>query len=121
LPANHVVPAVGYHLDSGNNSLVFTGDTTSCDELWVAVNKIENLKILIIETAFSNGEIRLARLSKHLCPSLLIEELHKLERPARIYITHLKPGEGEVIMQEVGADAAEFGPMTLSNFQILSL
>lgn len=26
LPANHVVPAVGYQLDSGQSSLVFTGD-----------------------------------------------------------------------------------------------
>jgi ribonuclease BN (tRNA processing enzyme) len=121
LPANHTVPAIGYQLDSGTSSLVFTGDTTSCDELWAAVNKIENLKILIIETAFSNGEMRLARLSKHLCPALLIEELHKLERPARIYITHLKPGEGEVIMEEVGADAAQFGPMALQNFQIFRL
>ena len=28
LPANHVVPSVGFHLDSGESSLVFTGDTT---------------------------------------------------------------------------------------------
>jgi Cft2 family RNA processing exonuclease len=34
LPANHVVPAVGFHLDSGKGSLVFTGDTTVCDALW---------------------------------------------------------------------------------------
>jgi Cft2 family RNA processing exonuclease len=121
LPANHVVPAVGYHLDNGRSSLVFTGDTTSCDDLWAAVNKIENLKILIIETAFSNGEIRMARLSKHLCPALLIDELHKFKRRARIYITHLKPGEGEAIMQEVEADAAEYGPMALQNLQIFRL
>ena len=121
LPANHTVPAVGYQLDSGKSSLVFTGDTTSCDELWEAVNKIENLKFLIIETAFSNGEIRLARLSKHLCPALLIDELHKLKRPARIYITHLKPGEGEIIMQEVEADAAEFSPKALQNLQTFRL
>ena len=31
LPANHVVPAVGYRLDSGAGSLVFTGDTTTND------------------------------------------------------------------------------------------
>jgi len=121
LPANHTVPAVGYQLDNGKSSLVFTGDTTSCDELWEAVNKIENLKFLIIETAFSNGEIRLARLSKHLCPALLIDELYKLKRPARIYITHLKPGEGEIIMQEVEADAAEFSPKALQNLQTFRL
>ncbi len=39
LPANHTVPAVGYQLDSGAASLVFTGDTTTCDELWKAVEQ----------------------------------------------------------------------------------
>ena len=53
VPANHVVPAVGFHLDSGEGSLVFTGDTTTNDALWEVVNRIENLRYLIIETAFS--------------------------------------------------------------------
>src|SRR5512139_1386455 len=81
IPANHTVPAVGFWVDSGAASLVFTGDTTSCDALWEAVNQIDNLKYLIIETAFSDSEIALARLSRHLCPALLLEELGKLTRP----------------------------------------
>jgi len=108
VPANHVVPAVGYHIDSGKNSLVFTGDTTTCDKLWQHVNAIENLKYLIIETAFSNGEIELAKISKHLCPSLLFEELSKLKRNAEIFITHPKPGEGEIIMQEIEQNQHQF-------------
>ena len=48
LPANHVVPAVGFHLDSGKASLVFSGDTTTNDALWKLVNKINNLKYLFI-------------------------------------------------------------------------
>jgi len=31
LPANHVVPAAGFQIDSGRSSLVFTGDTTTSD------------------------------------------------------------------------------------------
>ena len=97
LPANHTVPAVGYLLDSGRGSLVFTGDTYINDALWKVVNRIPNLKYLIIETAFCNREKQLAVASKHLCPSLLAEELAKLERSAEIFITHLKPGEIEQI------------------------
>jgi ribonuclease BN (tRNA processing enzyme) len=100
LPANHVVPAVGYHLDSGRASLVFTGDTTTNDALWPAVNAIGNLKYLIIETALSDRERELAVLSKHLCPSLLAEELARLRHAPEIYITHLKPRESEFIMQQ---------------------
>lgn len=101
IPANHVVPAVGYHLDSGSASLVFSGDTTSNDELWRVVNQIDNLRYLIIETAFSDSERELAILSKHLCPSLLIDELQKLRRDPEVFITHLKPGELELTMQQI--------------------
>ena len=74
-----MVPAVGFQLDSGDASLVFTGDTTTNDALWEEVNRIENLRYLIIETAFSNAERQLAIDSKHLCPALLAEELAKLD------------------------------------------
>ena len=118
LPANHVVPAVGYHLDSGRTSLVFTGDTSTNDPLWKEVNKIPNLKYLIIETAFCNREKQLAIDSKHLCPSMLAEELAKLERSAEIYITHLKPGEIELTMQEIEEDAGQYRPRMLQNNQV---
>lgn len=118
LPANHVVPAVGYHLDSGLSSLVFSGDTTANDLLWHAVNRIANLRYLIIETAFCNKEKDLAVASKHLCPSMLAEELEKLERSAEIFITHLKPGEIELTMQEIAECAGQYQPRMLQNNQI---
>jgi ribonuclease BN (tRNA processing enzyme) len=118
LPANHVVPAVGYHLDSGRGSLVFTGDTTVNDALWPIVNRIANLRYLIIETAFRNRERELAIASKHLCPDMLAAELARLERPAEIYVTHLKPGEYEVIMEEINACAGRHAPQMLLTFQV---
>lgn len=121
VPANHVVPAVGYHLDSGRASLVYTGDTTSNDALWRVVNRIRNLRYLIIETAFCNRERELAVASKHLCPSMLAEELAKLRRKAEIYITHLKPGEPELIMQEIEQCAGEHAPRMLRNDQVFEL
>lgn len=121
LPANHVVPAIGYRIDSGRASLVFTGDTTTNDPLWREVNKIDNLKYLIIETAFCNRERELAIASKHLCPSMLAEELAKFKRKAEIYITHLKPGEVELTMQEIEECAGEYAPRMLVNNQIFEI
>jgi ribonuclease BN (tRNA processing enzyme) len=118
LPANHVVPAVGFHIDSGEASLVFTGDTTCNDALWEQVNRIENLRYLIIETAFPDAERQLAIDSKHLCPSMLAEELAKLKRPARVFITHLKPGEGALTMEEVAQVAGAYAPRMLANGQV---
>jgi ribonuclease BN (tRNA processing enzyme) len=119
VPANHVVPAVGFHLDSGAGSLVFSGDTTVNDPLWEVVNHIDNLRYLIIETAFCNREKDLAIAAKHLCPSMLAEELKKLKVPAEIYVTHLKPGEVELTMKEIEQDGAAFKPRMLQNNQIL--
>jgi ribonuclease BN (tRNA processing enzyme) len=121
LPANHTVPAVGYRLDSGQASLVFSGDTTVCDELWKAVNKIRNLRYLIVETAFSNREQQLAVASKHLCPQMLKDELLKLQREAEIYITHLKPGQIELTMQEIEECVGEYKPRMLQNNQVFEL
>jgi ribonuclease BN (tRNA processing enzyme) len=118
LPANHVVPAVGFQFDSGEASLVFTGDTTVNDSLWTEVNKIVNLRYLVIETAFPNMEKELAVASKHLCPSMLAEELAKLERPTRVFVTHLKPSAGALTMQEVEECAERFNPRMLSNGQV---
>ena len=115
IPARHTVPAVGYHLNSGAASLVFTGDTGPNEALWRVVNRIENLKYLIIETAFSNKERHLAEVSRHLCPQTLAEELAKLERNAEIYVTHLKPGEIELTMQEIEECAGAFRPRMLQN------
>jgi cAMP phosphodiesterase len=117
IPANHTVPAVGYHLDSGKGSLVFSGDTTSNDAVWRLVNKIENLRYLIIETAFSNSEKELAVLSKHLCPSLLAAELDKFTREAEVFITHLKPGEVELTMAEIESSIDRVRPRMLLNNQ----
>lgn len=126
LPANHVVPAVGYLAEGERASMVYTGDTTTCDALWVEVNKIKNLEYIIIETAFSNSELTLAQISKHLCPSMLEAELAKLDLSQftelpEVYITHLKPGEDEMIMHEIATSSIKLPVMALQNNQTFNL
>ncbi len=119
LPVDHTIPAVGYRIDSGSGSLVFSGDTGPCDAFWAAVNGIGELRHLIIECAFPDREERLAVLSKHLCPSLLASELRKLERQCEIHITHLKPGQMELTMAEIEHCLGDYKPRMLSNDQLL--
>ena len=121
VPADHTVPAVGYHLDSGRASLVFTGDTTANAAFWSVVNAIGNLRYLIVETAFSDQERQMAVRSKHLCPSMLAEELAKFSGSASVFITHLKPGQVELIMGEIEESLGEFKPKMLQNNQIFEL
>jgi ribonuclease BN (tRNA processing enzyme) len=121
LPVDHGVPAVGYQIDSGRASLAFSGDTGPCRPFWQAVNAIGNLRTLIIETAFSDHERALAEESRHLCPSLLLDELRYLESRPEIYITHLKPGQIEQTMAEIGEGIGGFTPRMLQHNQVFEL
>ena len=102
LPARHSVPAAGYCLDSGMASFVYSGDTTHCGEFWEALNRIENLRYLMIETTFLN-EADNAEISGHLTAKLLARGLAKLERPVQLLITHMEPGKEDRLMAEVTA------------------
>jgi len=121
IPANHTVPAVGYALDSGRSSLIYSGDTWVNDGLWRVVNATANLKYLIIETAFSDKEHDVAMASKHLCPRVLALELAKMRASPEVFITHLKPGEVALTMKEVGEAAGRWRPRMLENNQEFSL
>jgi ribonuclease BN (tRNA processing enzyme) len=102
LPAVHTVPAAGYSVSAGGRCWVFTGDTERNPDLWERINQLD-VAMLVIETAFSNRESELARRSLHLSPTVLAAELDKIAVGKRfpIYITHTKPAETELIMDEV--------------------
>ena len=55
----------------------------------------------VIETAFSDEEQQLARVSRHLCPTSLRQELGYLNGSVDVHITHIKPGEIHAVMDEV--------------------
>lgn len=103
LPAVHTVPAVGYAVHAPHGAWVFTGDTGPNDALW-AWARSTRIAHLVIETAFSNDEAFIAKLSLHLCPSMLGEELARLSGDAvraNVHITHIKPGEVDAVMKQV--------------------
>ncbi len=105
LSASHTVPAVGFAVDSGNGDdggwWVYTGDTGPNPLLW---ERLRQMKVthLVIETAFSDEERQIARISRHLCPAALGHELAQLDGSVDVHITHIKPGETEAVMAEIG-------------------
>ena len=101
LPAVHTVPAVGYAIQGQTGWWVFSGDTERNSAFWQRVNQLP-VAMLIMETAFSERESALARRSLHLSPHTLLAELQAWTMPhCRVYITHTKPAETQVIMQEI--------------------
>lgn len=100
ISVNHTVPGVGYCISSEGKRFAFSGDTTSNENFWVSLNKYESLDLLVVETAFSDKDIELAKVAFHYCPELLAADLPKLRHKTRVCVSHLKPGyEQEIITQ----------------------
>ncbi len=100
IPVNHIVPGVGYRVETDTGSFAFSGDTTSNDSFWEALNQHDGLDLLIVESAFPNKDESLCRLSGHYCASLLGADLAKLKHQPAVYISHNKPGaEGQIFAE----------------------
>ncbi len=108
IPVNHTVPGVGYCVNAPRGTAAFSGDTTTNDSLWERLNRYQNIDILFIESAFSNGDVEISRLSKHYCPSLLGSDIIKLRHRPNVWLTHFKPGEEELIFDECVAAMPDF-------------
>lgn len=123
LPARHTVPAVGYAVFAHGDSAgcwVFTGDTGPNAALWQRLRHL-TVAALVIETAFRDDEHALAHISQHLCPSQLKQELALLTTPADVYITHIKPGEVDAVMSEIGAQRSPHRIHALVTGQVITI
>jgi cAMP phosphodiesterase len=99
---NHTVPTMGFIVQDHSSAFVYSGDTYSTDELWREANRIPHLKTVFIECSFPNSMSDLARISKHLTPALLAQELRKLDRDdISVYAYHLKPAYKDQILREL--------------------
>ncbi|MBS0443965.1 MAG: 3',5'-cyclic-nucleotide phosphodiesterase [Proteobacteria bacterium] len=119
ITASHTVPACGFAVDGGEAGWwVYTGDTGPNPALWI---RLRHMKIahLVIETAFSDEERQLAYISRHLCPAALGHELAQLPGSVEVHITHIKPGETEAVMSEVGKLASSHRIRALSAGQTM--
>lgn len=121
LPALHSVPALGYAVSGHKGCLAFSGDTTVCDEQIAALNRLENLRYLLIEAAFPNAHQDLAHAARHLSPNMLHTVLDRLSGDPEVHVTHFKPGYAEELAQEVLAYAGRLRLSLLRNGQIFEL
>jgi len=118
IPVNHTVPGVGYCVTSRRACIAFSGDTTTNDTLWEVLNRYENIDLLFVEAAFCNDDIEISKVSKHYCPRLLGEDILKLNHRPKVWLTHFKPGEEELIYQECVDAMPEFDVQQLKGGEV---
>jgi cAMP phosphodiesterase len=102
IEVNHTVPTVGYLVKDRQAALLYSGDTHITEEIWSLGRTIPELKAAFIESSFPNDHSDLAKQTKHLTPSLLVEEWKKLgSDQVRVYPYHLKPPYNDQILREL--------------------
>jgi ribonuclease BN (tRNA processing enzyme) len=102
ISVNHTVPTVGYVVRDDHASWVFSGDTHHTERLWDVAKQTPNLKGAFIEASFPDEMHDFAALTKHLTPSLLMQEFKKLERPELpVFAYHLKPRFRDRVAQQL--------------------
>lgn len=121
MPTRHSVPCIGYHVDNGTSSWVYSGDTTFCKEFWDALSCIENLRYLLIETTFLNSNVAGANISGHMTADLLAHGLRLLQHPAELFIVHMEAGREDDTMHEILIAASRYSPVLLRRGRVFEL
>lgn len=121
IPVNHVVPTVGYCIEDAGGVFAFSGDTTTNDGFWEALNRQDRLDLLFVEVAFPDKNIEVAHKARHYCPRLLAADIGKLRHRPRLFITHPKPGFEDMILHECQAQITDFHIERLTGSEVFVL
>jgi ribonuclease BN (tRNA processing enzyme) len=91
IAVNHVVPTLGFILESESAAVVIASDTGPTEAIWARANQVANLSAVFLEAAFPNELTELADLSKHLTSEGFAREAKKVKAGTRLLAVHLKP------------------------------
>ena len=117
----HTVPTLGYTVQNSCGAFAVSGDTKTNETLWPVLNACEDLRVLVIEVSFPDEMERLANDAGHYCPSTLVKDLRRLQHNPEIWLTGMKPGEEDRILEQVVAAAPERNIKMLSRGTVLTV
>lgn len=102
IQADHIPGSCGYLITKKNQSFIISGDTYINPIIWNEINNNITIKSLIIECSFPDKLENLAKLTKHLTPSLIAKELQNLKRKdISIFFYHLKPSYKKELLNDI--------------------
>ncbi len=115
-PTNHTVASCGYIIKKQDQAILFTSDTGNSKEIYKIINQDHSIQTLITEVSFPSEYEDHAKLSLHLTPKMLLNEIKQLTRKdISILVMHLKPNFEEQIIQEL--KHPEFQPYNITVLQ----
>ena len=117
----HTVPTLGYTVQNSGGAFAVSGDTKTNETLWPVLNACADLRVLVIEVSFPDEMAKLAADSGHYCPSTLSKDLERLHHSPEIWLTGMKPGEEETILEQVTKAAPGKNIKMLSRGTVLTV
>ncbi|MDR3482197.1 MAG: 3',5'-cyclic-nucleotide phosphodiesterase [Burkholderiaceae bacterium] len=104
-PVNHSVDATSYLVRERGAAFLFTGDMSTTPALWEKMKSETTLAKVIVDCSFTDADSELAAVSGHYCPRTLQDDIQFMPKSTEFLIYHLKPGQEEIIMQELKSNA----------------
>lgn len=117
----HSVPTVGYHVSDPSGSFAFSGDSSSNEGFWHALNQLPAVGALIVDNQYLQSEQAISELAKHYYAAALREDLLKLNYQPPIYLTHLPPYKKQHVLKEASQVLADWQPQALEAGTLLNL
>jgi len=103
----HTVPTLGFTVQNSGGAFAVSGDTKTNETLWPVLNACDDLRVLVIEVSFPDEMQDLAVESGHYTPKSLTADLGRLDHDPEIWLTGMKPGEEQRILDQVVSAAPD--------------
>jgi ribonuclease BN (tRNA processing enzyme) len=117
----HTVPALGFTVQNAEGAFAVSGDTRSNATLWPALNACSDLRVLVIEVSFPDELGDLASQAGHYTPETLTADLELLRHTPQIWLTGMKPGVEDTILDQVRRASPERDVQMLSRGTVLTV
>lgn len=101
IKVKHAFDAMGFIIEKGGSSVLFTLDTGPTEKIWEAARNKSNIKAIFTEVSFPNTLAKVAEVSEHHTPDSLKTEISKMPKDVPIILTHLKPNYRADILKEL--------------------
>jgi cAMP phosphodiesterase len=103
VPVSHTIDCAALFIRGPGGTIVYSGDTGPTDTLWTELNKLDDLKVLMLEVSFPESERKLAMLSGHHTPKTLAQDLAKYKSPSdlNVLLYHIKPFYERAVEREL--------------------
>ena len=101
VPVDHVVPTTAYILEEPGAAVAIVTDTAPTEAIWERLSATPSLRAVFLECSFPEELAIVAKVSKHMTPSLFAAQAARRPAGSKLYAIHLKPQHHSQIVDQL--------------------